>query len=414
MKKTDINKDIQPDLKAVNAFIFAGSFSLGVIEAGFDLQKVLEISSTQPEENAFYFKKNVEDVPVILPSEWENDKYLDSLSNEGISLMCCNCPCSSLSQINRNASVDGKNNVHFYRLFNVFKHVKPKVFVIENAPTLIKLGFPILKTMANELKDVYRFTVIRDIAGNHDVPMMRQRTLVVGWNRKCFNGIPAVEQDAHKPMLAKDVLTSELDKTPWPSSTSDSIKDMYAYVKPGNSLMTWLAKLWASDKDGMRSIIEKRLDGTGYLREVKRIAGKILAKQNFWDKSPYRMSLDERFPSFTSVSEYIHPVEDRMLSLKEMAAIMNYPSWYDFTDPEKKCKIPVAQAIAQGVPANFGKYIAQQARKALEGKLEVIDASDAVMSFQHHSQHKMSLFTLDEVNSMTELALKHDAMKLER
>ena len=32
-------------LKAVNAFIFAGSFSIGTMKAGFDLQKVLEISN---------------------------------------------------------------------------------------------------------------------------------------------------------------------------------------------------------------------------------------------------------------------------------------------------------------------------------------------------------------------------------
>lgn len=91
--------------------------------------------------------KNVEDVPVILPSQWENEEYLSNLKKENIDLMCCNCPCSSLSQINRNASVDGKNNIHFYRLFNVFEKVQPKVFVIENAPTLVKLGFPILRDL---------------------------------------------------------------------------------------------------------------------------------------------------------------------------------------------------------------------------------------------------------------------------
>lgn len=107
----------------MNAFIFAGSFSLGTMTAGFDLLKVLEISDDQLKHNAFYFKKNVEDVPVVLPREWENDSYLDSLRAEEVDLMCCNCPCSSLSQINRNASVDGKNNIHFYRLFNIFKHV---------------------------------------------------------------------------------------------------------------------------------------------------------------------------------------------------------------------------------------------------------------------------------------------------
>jgi len=125
----------------MHSFSLAASLS-GVMKAGFDLEKVLEISDTILEENAFYFKKNYPGIPVILPREWENDGYLSKLKKENVDLMCCNCPCSSLSQINRNASVEGKNNVHFYRLFNVFKKSLPKVFVIENAPTLIKLRIP--------------------------------------------------------------------------------------------------------------------------------------------------------------------------------------------------------------------------------------------------------------------------------
>lgn len=170
MTKNNIIENIN-GFTAINAFIFSGSFSLGVMKAGFNLESVLEISDDQPYQNAFYFKKNVEDVNVILPSEWENDNYLNVLKHKNIDLMCCNCPCSSLSQINRNASVDGKNNIHFYRLFNIFEKIQPKAFVIENAPTLIKLGFPIIKDMIKRLSSIYRFTIIHDYAGNHEVPM---------------------------------------------------------------------------------------------------------------------------------------------------------------------------------------------------------------------------------------------------
>ena len=48
---------------AINAFIFAGSFSIGVMNAGFDLKKVLEISKDQPVQNAFYFIKNYPNIP---------------------------------------------------------------------------------------------------------------------------------------------------------------------------------------------------------------------------------------------------------------------------------------------------------------------------------------------------------------
>lgn len=401
-------------LKAVNAFIFSGSFSIGTMKAGFDLQKVLEISNEQPKQNAFYFIKNVEDVPVILPEEWENDEWLDKMKNEDIDLMCCNCPCSSLSKINRNASVDGKNNVHFYRLFNVFNHMQPKVFIVENAPTLIKLGYPILKDMVNQLSHLYNFTVVRDYAGNHEVAMLRQRTLVFGWRKDVFKKIPIVKQDCHPKITVEDTFAGLLDDTTddFKSVTSDSIKDLFKYAVPGYSLMTGLAMKWLKNEDGFCDMLSKRLEGTSHLREVKRIAAKLVDEKSCWDKSPVKLELDGRFPSLTSVNEYFHPTQDRMINLKELARIMNYPDWYDFTDEKHECTIPVTQAIAQGVPANFGKYASMQARLALESKLDAIDNDDVVMTFQHHSQHKMSTFTLDEVNSMNGLELKSDAKTL--
>lgn len=263
MTKNDINPNVS-HFKAVNAFIFAGSFSVGVMKAGFDLQKVLEIADNQLEANAFYFKKNVEDVPVILPSEWENDEYLDALKNDGIDLMCCNCPCSSLSQINRNASVDGKNNVHFYRLFNIFKHVQPKVFVIENAPTLVKLGLPILKDLVEQLSSMYRITIIRDCAGNHNVAMRRQRTLVVGWNRNAFSSHPIVQQDAQQHRTVKDEIGDlyNSDVNDCPSDTIDEISDLYKYADPKMSVMTSLAQHCITDPDKSGKEINERLAGT--------------------------------------------------------------------------------------------------------------------------------------------------------
>lgn len=403
MKKSQIIEN-PSKFTAVNAFIFAGSFSIGTMKAGFDLKKVLEISDSQPEQNAFYFKKNVEDVPVILPSQWENDDYLDGLKKEKIDLMCCNCPCSSLSQINRNASVDGKNNVHFYRLFNVFKHVQPRVFVIENAPTLVKLGFPILRDMVDQLGDKYRFTIVRDHAGNHQVPMFRQRTLVIGWRRDAFKNHPLINEDIHKKMTVKDTLSDMYSDTTNdnPSKDVDSISDLYKYADPKMSFITSLAKRYIKDENGFKSMLTKRLSKTNFMKEVLRIVDKIINKQNWWDKTPVKLSDDDCFPSLTSVNEYLHPHQDRTLNLRETARIMNYPDWYDFSDPKKECKIPVMQAIAQGVPANFGKYVALQVRLGLEGKLKTLDDSDSFdIVFQNHSRHMFQKFTKNEFNSLT-------------
>lgn len=414
MNKKDIIENLN-GYKAVNAFIFAGSFSLGVMKAGFDLQKVLEISDTQLKDNAFYFKKNVEDVPVVLPNEWENDEYLSSLKSQNIDLMCCNCPCSSLSQINRNASVDGKNNVHFYRLFNIFEHVQPKVFVIENAPTLVKLGFPIIRDMAKKLSSLYNFTVIHDCAGHHEVPMMRMRTLVVGWRKDHFkNYIPVVKLDRHDDVTVGDTFKNIINDSTndFRSLTVDDISDLYKYAVPGRSLITGLAKHYIEDGEDFVKMLEKRLDGTNHLREVKRIALKMKGGKNFWDKTPVKLSLDKRFPSLTSVNEYLHPTQDRALSLREVQRIMGYPDWYDFTDPKHECTIPTTQAIAQGVPVNFGKYIASQVALALQAKLDISDGNDGQLVYQDHSKRMMSRFTIEELDSITHLFIKGAALEL--
>jgi site-specific DNA-cytosine methylase len=148
-------------LKALGVFIFCGSATLGVEAAGYDIDRVLELTNDMDKLNAYHFIKNRPNIPVVLPNQWENDDYLSNLVLEDYDLLYSNCPCSSLSQINRNASVDGDKNVHFYRVFNVVEKVKPKAFFIENAPTLVKLGYPIIKDMVNKLNHLYKFTIPR-------------------------------------------------------------------------------------------------------------------------------------------------------------------------------------------------------------------------------------------------------------
>ena len=261
--------------KAVNAFIFAGSFSIGVMKAGFDLEKVLEISDEMPKQNAFYFIKNYPKIPVILPSEWEDDGYLGWLKEQGIDLMCCNCPCSSLSSINRNASVDGKNNVHFYRLFNVFDKARPKVFVVENAPTLVKLGFPIIKDLVRKLSDAYYITVIHDMGGNHGVPMQRMRTMLVGWRKDYFKKHPLVDPAQQGKVTAKDTLGDIWDDPTddFKSAQYDDISSLYKYARPNRPFMTSLVMECVENGPG-KAEIEKVIESSKHKREFATVMKK--------------------------------------------------------------------------------------------------------------------------------------------
>ena len=404
------------ELTAVNAFIFAGSFSIGVMKAGFNLKKVLEIADNQPETNAFYFIKNYPNIPVILPSEWENDEYLNKLKNENIDLMCCNCPCSSLSTINRNASVEGKNNVHFYRLFNVFEKMQPKVFVIENAPTLIKLGFPILKDMVNKLNHLYNFTIIHDKAGNHNVAMQRMRTMVVGWRKDIFEKHPLINPNKQPQLTCKKLLEDIYnDTTNDHKSDYDKISELYYLGIPGKPIMTSICRHYLKMENGDNDELSNKIfnvinTNKEFLHEFNTINGKLKAGKNLWDKSPFKPYEDGIFPSFSSVQEYLHPKQNRTLNIKELQRLMNYPDDYDFTDPENKCKIPVCQAMAQGVPANFGKWIAEQVKLAFNNELKVIDNVEIV--FQDHIKGKYKTFTIKHFNELEFLTINKDGINI--
>ena len=394
--------------KAFNAFIFAGSFSIGVMDAGFDLRGVLEITDDMIEKNAYYFHKNYPHIPVVPPSKWDNEKFMLALQKANIDLMCCNCPCSSLSQINRNASVEGKNNVHFYRLFNIFKQSQPKVFVIENAPTLIKLGFPILKDMVNELKDIYTFTIIKDQAGNHNVPMQRARTLVVGWRKDYFKQHPIVNADPQPKMTIGDTLKDIINDTTddCKSKQFDCLSSLYKYVKNKQATVTGIASAYLEGDEKTKVAILTVVSKTKQLQAFKRIVQKIRDGKSFFDKSPYREGVDGRFQSFSSVQEYLHPTQNRTLNMKELQRIMTYPDSFDFTGT---CKIPVRQAMAQGVPVNFGKYIATQAKLGLDGALPTIDA-DVV--FQDNTKKKYDVYSYDSFIKLDGLEISKDGVSI--
>lgn len=386
-------------LKALGGMIFCGSATIGTMKSGFNVEKVLEISNDITDNNSYHFVRNFKELPIILPSEWENEEYLKQLKGK-YNLAYFNPPCSSLSSINRNASVDGKSNIHFYRVFNIINNVEPDTFLIENAPTLVKLGYPILKDLVNQLGDKYRFTIVRDYAGNHNVAMKRMRTLVVGWNREKFDKIPLLEANIVPQLSTKDCIGDlydiPLDSIPnhhcVPEDDFNKYSHLFDYIDNGTTATMSFIKNWDSVKNNLeikdRENIEKQI-------------AKLNSGKNLWDKSPYRPKEDSFCPSMTSLTRIIHPKNNRLFTVREYARLMNYPDDYILYDGGKT---PLIQCLAQGVPANFVQYITTEIKEALLGNREFIENSeDKILSFQHHTKMKRDIYTKEEVMNLTQL-----------
>ena len=138
-------------LKAIGVYIFGGSQSIAHLQCGWNVTHIFEMTEDMTEYNAYHFTKNYPNIPVLKPSEWNNKSYLNKLKYEEYDLLFANNPCSGLSLINRNANSEQPVNNRFFEVFDVIKQITPKTFLIENAPTLVTIGTPILKQMVNIL-----------------------------------------------------------------------------------------------------------------------------------------------------------------------------------------------------------------------------------------------------------------------
>lgn len=377
------------NLTAINAFIFCGSASIGVMENGlFNLEGVFEISDDIVNQNAKHFIHNYPEIPVITPSTWENDEYLEKIKEKDIDYMFCNCPCSGLSQINRNASVDSDTNIHFYRLFNIFKKVKPKCFTIENAPTLLKLGKPILNEMIKELTD-YNFTFIRDYGKNHGVAMNRQRTFVIGWRKDYFPETPIIEMHKyHKNVkdIIGDLYDLEVGDKTIPNfnfvedRTDKELEKFFKDVPHLKTIREHICLNYEQYEDKLSDRMKKTL--AGQLEKMRN-------NKRYWDKSHWRVREDKMFPSMASVIEIMHPVQDRPLTKREYARIMGYPDTFEFIE----CETPIIQCISQGVPVNYAKWISGECGQALLRKRNTVKSE---IVYQHHVSELAQIYTKEE------------------
>ena len=394
------------NLKSIGCMIFCGSQTFGNIRAGFDPQEILEISNDILDNNCYHTKFYKNYPPIILPSTWENEDYLRKLQKQDFDLFFANNPCSGLSSLNRNASSDNKVNDHFYRVLNAIEIVKPKVAFMENAPTLINKGFPILQKVFNQLNKDYNFTIVRDKAGNHDVAMVRTRTFVIMWRKDFFNdSIPLLNMNKKPQKEIDDVLksiNSEFNNELFPEEERSwtNVEDLYPLIQRGQNVLDFMM----NNLDTYRDRLDK-----SQINYVENSIRKINAGGNIWNKTPFKC--DKIAPSLSSVIELINPLTSKPFTIREMATLMNYPFDFEF---HKGGKLPIQQCIAQGVPANFIEYIHSEIKEAILGNRAYLHKlPDQIVNYQNHITEQCQRFNKNELDNMTQFKIdKKRAIKL--
>lgn len=390
---------INKDAKVLGAMIFAGSASIGVMNNGVIPKAILEISDEIVDDNAKHFIHNYPEIPVVVPSVWENAEYLEKLRQEDYDLLYANPPCSGLSLGVRGGQSHEKGpNCHQYRYMDIVKGVQPKAFMYENAPTLLTTGKPILDDFVKQLPN-YKFTIIREFGMFHNVAMKRQRTFVVGWRDDVFKEIPTLHMDrTEKPTTVREIIGDLID-VPLGSIVNHELIEArpfkevekffpdVPYVRGGTQTVNWIIC-------NNYEKYEPHLD-----EKTKKALKTQLYKQNaglgYWDKSAQRPDPDKQAPSLTGYSSFIHPILDRQFTLREYARLMGYPDTFEFlpVHPGKE----IVRHVAQGVPAKYFEWASKNVLEALNGnRPSTTQHENTRVQFQHMHKGTLTEFTTEE------------------
>lgn len=168
----------------IDLFCGAGGFSLGIAEAGFDVQWAIDSNADAIET----FSTN-HDCEGTVGDIQEVDG--DDLSCGDIDLIIGSPPCPTHSHIGRNR-LDGEmtsdDRHSLYEEFIRFiDSVRPTAFLMENVPGMTHSktegGVPVITDIQNRCEDLgYHTTVEQLDAADYGVPQHRNRLFIIGAN----------------------------------------------------------------------------------------------------------------------------------------------------------------------------------------------------------------------------------------
>ncbi|MDD5586646.1 MAG: DNA cytosine methyltransferase [Alphaproteobacteria bacterium] len=363
-------------LSAIDLFCGAGGLSEGFRQAGFHV-----LAGNDSDKYAGHTYENTHQEAVFVPGPIEKLTARDFLNAAEINIGELDCliggpPCQAFSVYNHQRGMHDKRSVLFREYLRIVKGIQPKWVVMENVTGIMSIcgGQPVesIKQGLAELGYHVETRILK--AEEYGVPQERRRIFFIGnrigkpifWPKpdhgiglnSCVtvwdaisdlpilkNGADAGEafypgppKSGYQKMLRKG--SKNITNHSAPRLSSINLERM-KYIPQGGS---WrdipIALLPAGMKKAKRSDHTKR-----YGRLCKRgLSSTVLTKCDIhW-------------------GAYIHPTQDRALTVREAARLQSFPDWFEFQGPKTEQYVQVGNAV----PPLLGRRVAEAIISAIK------------------------------------------------
>ena len=337
---------------AIDLFCGCGGLSLGLRRAGFRVLAAIDsdaLSTSTYKENhkqALILEEDIRSVDALQLMQRLK------LTAGDLDLVAGCPPCqgfSTLRTLNGAKIIKEPLNDLIYDFLRFIKVFMPKAIMMENVPALLKDGR--LKDVIQDLEDL-GYACAADIfnAERFGVAQRRLRLIVFASRHDC----PPFAD----PVRRRRTVSEAIQKLPKPEQSEDPLHNYP--VRRAPHVMSLIRRI---PKDGGS---RTDLPGTDQLACHQRLDG---------FKDVYgRMAWNEPAPTITggcinpSKGRYIHPSQDRAITLREAALLQGFPKWYKFD--LSSGRYPAAQMIGNAFPPKFAEHHARAIYAHLEALSE--------------------------------------------
>ena len=338
--------------KAIDLYFGAGGLTVGLKEAGFDVIAGVEISEPAIETYSMNHRKHKlynKDIRELSPKMILSDL---GLKKGELDLLAGCPPCQGFSTLrtkNQSASVDDFRNDLVFEFVRFVKAILPKTIMMENVPGLAKDA-----RMSQVAKDLIKLGYIFDEstitvrdAADYGVPQRRKRMIMLASRF----GLIEPPKKSPKRRTVREAISSI-------KKVGDSGDELHDIPVVRSEKVKKMISLVPKD-GGSRSDIPKKYWLPCHLKNP-----------NSYLDVYGRMAWDAVAPTITggcsqpSKGRYIHPEENRGITLREAALLQTFPVNYKFS--MAKGKSGVALMIGNALPPEFIRRQAKMVVKHLE------------------------------------------------
>lgn len=327
---------------AIDLFCGCGGLSLGLRQAGFKIAAALDVDPLATATYAQNHKRTrliKDDIKKVKPT-----RLMKELGMEpgDLDLLAGCPPCqgfSTLRTYNGGRDIDEPMNDLVFEFLRFVRVFKPKAIMMENVPGLHN-DSRLTEFCAALDKMKYHYKVDVLDASDYGVPQRRKRMILLASKTDEVDFAPEVSR--------RRTVNSAIGRLVPPGNSNDPLHD---YEVSRSEKVLNLIKKIPKDGGGRTDLPEddqlechKNCDG------FKDIYGRLA-----WEKPASTMTSGCINPS---KGRFLHPEQDRAITLREAALLQGFPLRYDFS--LERGRYPAAQMIGNAFPPAFARHHAKK------------------------------------------------------